>query len=618
MTEETSKIKDDKMKEAAKPYHDINTPFSIDENGAIAEYVINDPETMPQLALGATIVIRDLRKDDNDASSDKYEEFWYSGRIIGLKAVSPFSPERTSMLYREDETTDPTKPLEKVNGPHTHQPMVIKAALTQEWSLTKNKKSHDSSAVQRPPSGHSLLFFPDLRTEESERAPSLERILGVRDNGLELGKIGFGNRPYGWKKKEFITYRWDINDLDNKHMFIVGESGSGKTVFLKNLAYEIRKSKTLDGETNRVLLTDVQGDIAQLLFWDWVDTVPISGWRPEISKEQYEEARKVFGEFRLIVPMTKDEQAKTEIQRVMNLASKADGVEIDTVSLRFQDLRSPRDVEYLFRTSSDQVAPLLEELAEGIEANKEPASIARLQTAISRLLSRNSGNQIILPTTGVSYYRSTFQAAQRVLSDMLEYFDMDSDALQQTENPLNAFKHDGTSVLYLDHLNQDERFMWEMQLVNWLYRNKKDMENTYIFLDEAHQIIPKEKETGSSITKGVLYRLRSNFEKLAREGRKFRLNLILSTQNPQDIHPIVQEQCPTRVVMKINVKNAGHAGLESGLAYIANSFNHGQFWIQSPFNGTPDWVRVHSIAPPVPHEPMNTYRKKLKEKAENN
>ncbi|NII27591.1 ATP-binding protein [Pseudoflavitalea sp. X16] len=601
------------MLEVAKPYHDINTPFSIDEKGALAEYVINDPEKMPQLALGASILIRD-RKTEGIVTND-YKDFWYAGRIIGLKAVSPFNPERTSMLYQEDNLMDPTVPLEEINGPHTHQPMVIQVALTRELSPIAGKPGEFvDSAVQRPPSGHSRLFFPKLKHEDDDPSPTLKDILRVKDKGLNLGMIGFGNKPYGWNDREFIEYKWDIDRLDNKHIFIVGESGSGKTVFLKNLAYEIRKHDS----KNKIILTDVQGDISQLLFWDFVDHIQPSGWQPEIDEKVYEQAKQLFGKFRLIVPMTRDPYADSEVASLIKLAQKR-SVDVRRISLRFQDLDSPRDAEYLFRTSSEQAALLIEDIADGLKSSGEPASLSRLQTAISRLLARNTTPQITIPTNGISYYRSTFEASKRALRSLEEYFDMDPTGLQEEKNPLDDFDFDGTTILYLDHLNQDERLMWEMQLVSWLYKKKKHMQDTYVFFDEAHQIIPATNSSGSNGSAEVFSRLRSNFEKLAREGRKFRLNLVLSTQNPQDLHPIVPEQCPTRVVMKINPKNAQYAFLDKELAYVANSFSQGQFWIQSPFNGTPDWVRVHSVAPPIPHSSMDIFRQKrlqmaLKEK----
>lgn len=595
----------------AKPYDDIDTPFSIDEKGALAEYIINDPEKMPQLALGATILIRDKRKEDFNS---KPIDFWYSGRIIGLKTVSPFNPERTTMLYEQDEEMDPRKPLENINGPHTHQPFVIKVSLSQEWTLDELKleqKKYTSSAIQRPPSGLSRLFFPTISSDRNYNAPSLEVILKIKEQGLEFGMIGFGNKPYGWKSKKFLPYKWDVDKLDNKHMFIVGESGSGKTVFLKNLAYQIKKHNP----KNKIILTDVQGDITQLLFWDLLKGVPRNSWEKKLNNEtihnNYKNAKEIFGKIRLIIPLMDTKISDEQVIQLKRLGDRQENVSIRTINLRFQDLDFPSDVEYLFRTSSNQAALLLDDLADGIKSSGDKPSIARLQSAIARLLTRNSGNEIVLPTNGVSYRRSTFEATRRVLGNLEKYFDGDKDALKEDRNPLDAFDFPGTTIFYLEHLNQEERFMWEMQLVSWLYKNKKKMQNSYVFFDEAHQIIPKDKSGGSSIDKNIFSRLRSNFEKLAREGRKFRLNLILSTQSPQDLHPIVQEQCPTRVVMKINKKNAEASGLDKGLAHIANNFSHGQFWIQSPFNGTPDWVRVHSVAPPVPHESMDKFREKL-------
>jgi len=323
-------------------------------------------------------------------------------------------------------------------------------------------------------------------------------------------------------------------------------------------------------------------------------------------------AKKHLEPFQLVIPKIKNDEKDEDLVRLKRLANNR-GVIVKEISLRLQDLSSPSDVEYLFRITSEQAPGLLDDVAESLRSRNEKPTIERLDAALNRLLGNNTGSTIVLPTSGVSYYRSTYEAARRALQNLKRYFDIDSDAVKSEQNPLDVFEFNGTTILYLDHLNQDERLMWEMQLVKWLYEKKKEMSNTYVFFDEAHQIIPAKPNSFGS--PGVFERLRSNFEKLAREGRKFRINLILSTQNPKDLHEIVPEQCPTRIVMKINPKNAKYAFLDDGLEYIANSFGQGQFWIQSPFNGTPDWIRVHSIAPPLPHEPMESFRKNLELKA---
>jgi len=593
----------------ARPYHDVNSPFGVDERGAFAEYIVHDPNNMEELALGATALIWDRREN---------QDMWIACRVAGLKIISPFNPEKQSMLYLQDQKYDVNevlKPLDDLNGPHTHQPMIIRVELLREMlSDESSSNGFISSAIQRPPSAISKLIFPNVARIEGDPSPSLEQILNIREQGLELGMIGFGNIPYEVDDK-FLTYRWDVENLDNKHVFIVGESGSGKTVLLKNLAYQIRKRNKKD----RVILTDVQGDISQLLFWDFVDAHGVQNileprlvWQRKVNRETKDQAKKHLEPFQLVIPKIKNDEKDEDLVRLKRLANNR-GVIVKEISLRLQDLSSPSDVEYLFRITSEQAPGLLDDVAESLRSRNEKPTIERLDAALNRLLGNNTGSTIVLPTSGVSYYRSTYEAARRALQNLKRYFDIDSDAVKSEQNPLDVFEFNGTTILYLDHLNQDERLMWEMQLVKWLYEKKKEMSNTYVFFDEAHQIIPAKPNSFGS--PGVFERLRSNFEKLAREGRKFRINLILSTQNPKDLHEIVPEQCPTRIVMKINPKNAKYAFLDDGLEYIANSFGQGQFWIQSPFNGTPDWIRVHSIAPPLPHEPMESFRKNLELKA---
>lgn len=592
------------IKKFAKPYHDLRTPFTVDQNGAFAEFIIQDPDNMPELALGANVIIKDKRDKKN---------FFIAGRVVGLKAISPFNPDRENLLYIEDEEADPTIILEEVSGPHTHQPMVIRVQLDREMNdvSENNSRVFSSYPIQRPPSAISRLFFPNLTLEvdDKDEAPTLQEILDIRSTGISLGQIGFGNAPYESAGK-FLTYRWDIEHLDNKHMFIVGESGSGKTVFLKNLAYELRKQN----KQNRVILTDVQGDIIQLLLFDVANKLAKTGWQARINNfETSKQIKNHLEKFQLIIPARKEGNSENVVA-LKKLAQKR-GVLVKEIGLRLQDLNLPSDVEYLYKITSEQAAMLLDEEAEHLKTARinKPVTIANLRNSIQTILNSNNTAQQLASNGGTNYLRTTFFAALRALRSLDDYFDFHQPSLSNSQNPLDSFDFDGTTILFLDELDQDERIMWEMQLVKWLYQHKKDNWNAYVFFDEAHQIIPAQP-TGIG-AKGTFERLRINFERLAREGRKFGINLILSTQNPKDLHPIVPEQCPTRIVMKINPRNATYAFLDPELAMIANRFSAGQFWIQSPFNGTPNWVRVHSSAPELPHEPMINFWQKVIDKA---
>jgi hypothetical protein len=604
----------------AKPYDDVKTPFTIDDKGAFAEYVIQHPDDLPDhLAIGASVIIADVKK-----TVEGLKKYWISGRIVGMKSISPFNPERENMLYQEDETENPFNILEDLpGGPHNHQPMVLKIELDQELEKNGKSLSYFVSPIQRPPSALSRLFLPKMKDNGDEH-PSLTTILDIKTSGLAIGCVGSGNTPLR-DDSNFLTYKLDVTDLENKHAFIVGESGSGKTVFLKNLAYEIRKTKDSNFD-NRVIMIDVQGDIVQLLLPNlddiilkpriaWQETYNNSNERNDITSES---VQKTLAPLQLIIPKSNSGILSQNLSSLKLLCRK-EGINVEEISLRLQDLGTPSDVEYLFNVSSPQVPLLLDGLADWLKGQKRKVAIENLKHLLKKGKTKVKGNGQILSEFGVSFYESTYDAAERALESLSRYFDYDEDAIKDDKSPLELLNQKGTTIIYLADLNLEERIMWEMQIVKWLNDNNDKINfstadvqsgETYVFFDEAHQIIPA-KPIGIA-DKETFDRLRANFERLAREGRKFGINLILSTQSPKDLHEIVPEQCPNRVVMKINPRNAAYAYLDPELAIVASRFNYGQFWFQSPFNGTPYWIRIHSPATPIPHESVKKFWPKVR------
>ena len=610
----------------AKPYDDIKTPFTIDDKGAFAEYVIQHPDDLPDhLAIGASVIIADIKKITTGLL-----KYWLSGRIVGMKSISPFNPERENMLYQDDENENPFNILEDLpGGPHNHQPMVLRIQLDQE--LQKNENTgYYISPIQRPPSALSRMMLPEMKLDSSDN-PTLMSILNIKNEGISIGCIGPGNMPLTNEKNEFLNYKLDVEDIENKHMFIVGESGSGKTVFLKNMAYEIRKFKGQNNKLdNRVIMIDVQGDIVQLLLPQLNDIIlkPRLSWQEDYNKSDDRkdiDAKDVQNKllpFQLIIPKSNTGTLSKNLSS-LKVICKKNGIKVEEVSLRLQDLKQPSDVEYLFNVSSPQVAMLLDGLADWLKGKNRKVAIQNLNKLIQDGKKKVINGQI-MSEFGVPFYESTYGAAERALKSLSRYFDYDEGAIKDDESPLNLLKDKGTSIVYLADLNAEERIMWEMQIVKWLNDNNDSLNfdaknnqlgETYVFFDEAHQIIPAHPI--GIADKETFDRLRSNFERLAREGRKFGINLILSTQSPKDLHEIVPEQCPNRVVMKINPRNAVYAFLDPELAVVASRFSYGQFWFQSPFNGTPNWIRIHSAATPVPHESVKKFWPKVIEAAKN-
>ena len=69
-------------------------------------------------------------------------------------------------------------------------------------------------------------------------------------------------------------------------------------------------------------------------------------------------------------------------------------------------------------------------------------------------------------------------------------------------------------------------------------------------LEEAHRFVRKgnDDESGSS---SPAHLCREAFERIAREGRKFGLGLVLSSQRPSELSPTVLAQCNTFLLHRI-------------------------------------------------------------------
>jgi hypothetical protein len=91
------------------------------------------------------------------------------------------------------------------------------------------------------------------------------------------------------------------------------------------------------------------------------------------------------------------------------------------------------------------------------------------------------------------------------------------------------------------------RWEWELAL------RKSDQEEdervlTFIVVDEAHNMIP---ESGESIAER---KLQEQFRRIAAEGRKFGLFLILVSQRPDKLDPMVTSECENRAIMKLGAR----------------------------------------------------------------
>ncbi|MDJ0497420.1 MAG: ATP-binding protein [Acidimicrobiia bacterium] len=91
-----------------------------------------------------------------------------------------------------------------------------------------------------------------------------------------------------------------------------------------------------------------------------------------------------------------------------------------------------------------------------------------------------------------------------------------------------------------------EQSVVAMSLLGRLWRKREERQPVLVVIDEAHNVCPAEPDNDlqALATEHVV--------RIAGEGRKFGIYLLLSTQRPQKLHPNVLSQCDNLILMRMN------------------------------------------------------------------
>jgi DNA helicase HerA-like ATPase len=123
---------------------------------------------------------------------------------------------------------------------------------------------------------------------------------------------------------------------------------------------------------------------------------------------------------------------------------------------------------------------------------------------------------------------------------------------------------------------REEQSLAAGAVLDGLWRRRERRAPVLIVIDEAHNVCPAEPEdplTALATRQAV---------RIAAEGRKFGLYLLVSTQRPQKVHPNIVTQCDNLVMMRLNsaadmdYAEAAFSAVPPGLLRRASSFGLGE------------------------------------------
>ena len=139
--------------------------------------------------------------------------------------------------------------------------------------------------------------------------------------------------------------------------------------------------------------------------------------------------------------------------------------------------------------------------------------------------------------------------------------------------------------------SREEQALVAASVLGELWRRREEREPVLVVIDEAHNVCPARPEdplTAAATDHAV---------RIAAEGRKFGIYLLVSTQRPQKVHENVISQCDNLVLMRLNsaadaaFAQAIFSFVPAGLVERATTFRLGEALVAGKISPDPALIR---------------------------
>src|SRR5215208_2138825 len=295
----------------------------------------------------------------------------------------------------------------------------------------------------------------------------------------------------------------------DRHTFLCGQSGSGKTFALGVILERLLLETDL-----KIIILDPNSDFVRLDRMRPLADVNRSS-SSELSPKSYEELqeryRRIAPEIRIVRPAPYAEDSSNLLRiRFSDLERHEQGL-----VLRMDPLRDREEYNAYWRA------------IEGL--SRERYSLSEVKEAVVRQFSEEARQLgLRIENLGVADWSLWCSADEPSLVDVLE------------EDWRCLVIDSGTLA------SPAEQSIVAAAVLGHLWRHRHERQPVLIVADEAHNICPQEPADNleAAATNHAI--------KIAGEGRKFGLYLLVATQRPSKIHANVLSQCDNLVLMRMN------------------------------------------------------------------
>lgn len=572
------------------PYTDAQHGFRLKDDGGTEVWFILSTNEYKDLRRNDVVVIYDLMRD-----------VWFGGLVVATDEPASSEIDRGRMIYSDSYPTIVQK-VEQNDLSFLRDPGLAKIEIVSIFEKGTRKP------VTASPTNASALLHPAMQIKVEDE-PTIMAILGLPSSGLLLGYYSRDMTPYSDKLTGYhVPYYFNIRELSNCHILVLGSSGYGKTMFMKHFILELISRK------QGVLTFDLQGDIIQLACSPNERTMKeirydgeISLWQEagyidDIKKEGKSISRLTSKQVRIFIPHKEgmSPEAENRAQTVRDWA-KSVGADARTIALEFENVTADQALVYL-KNLSDRAREALRHL---MQVHRR-VTLANLIEQLGNT-ENISQNWIGIRETDIRMHIQTYENLRTSIQNLRGEGIFDIDGYLEPQQYVEPGK---LAILYLEHLPEEFRHIYEFHAIYSIYRQRMEIAKrggASVLIDEAHEVIPRARGPAQSRASDYAEVVANAFARVARQGRKYDINLIVSTHKPLDIHPVVYDLAGTKIVFRISPDDAQKIGVPGEYRSVVVGYGPGFALIGSPENTQVPWIEMKTLRPACLHEKPGTF-----------
>ncbi|MHA1728738.1 MAG: ATP-binding protein [Promethearchaeota archaeon] len=437
----------------------------------------------------------------------------------------------------------------------------------------------------------------------------LIKIYGMPDQGIKLGICSYNGDIIETKVGGPLFYLLKP-ELLKTHLMIGGVTGQGKTIFLKNLIYELAVNSTSDyfGPervkkkviSNNALIFDLQGDLVQILEPMMNDLID------DQYKEQYKDLK--MDEFIGL----KQKITNSDILFLKPFYVGAHGF-----------LEMFPWINFGLCSANIKTAEELISLIPGLTKKGRQIIIQLYSMFIvalgKRIFNFNEFFEFVIEgvqqdikgrknykwaINGTNTFETTTTAADAMIRQLkvfktLNVFD------NEPEIDINILLNKSLVFIYFPDCQgyTQVRSIMLLDILTRMYYAKRHnadqaIKNNLIVIDEAHELLPRKKKS-SDLSDDFFRFIEKRFTRIAKEGRKYGMSLVISTQILSELNNEVKYNAQSRIYFKLSEKDIKDLNLDNNTINLIDALKKGYAVVYSRDNLEIGRAIEIKVLPPV-------------------